>query len=1580
MNKIIVQMKSYYIQEFLNVKETWRKSFKIAVVILLIENIQMLSIYTEKLNDFEYDQFLNHIRNFIDYFRSKFLYIYQILHIVWKFNQHKNNIHNSRTFIVKLSHFIAGQLDFQNESVIDKKLRPLIFGNRKIEKNQLINLILSLFFQIHHGILQIPQLFCGFSLITDLFNFCINKKYSESINYFEWAGVILGIMTIVQQIIIGSLINLHQFDHRMKNFDYLGKFQQQKIHLIYAFQLLVIISSGIQASVLIVQLLGVIKSVIQIICDYNQEVFIDYRISRLNLRIVVLCTIYQILLMICQFGQPTLKISIVLLILLFYPPLIFLTNEILIRQDIKNTNYQTRNLEKYIRRLYIMFKQQVDLKKQQRLLDPQQSLEIYTFISSHLRECKIQRERKMMKNIKLKYKCFCQDFFTDQDSFQSLESMKQFAKGLIGQTFEDEIIEKANTNLILIYIYFLVQIKKVPTQAIYEVIRLSMIEKDQPLKNQAIVNKLKHDALQKFSDIVKKNDLVNQRFVFKKVYQYEESLSVLKTNLCIVVKQEKDFYGCILTQIIDIDMLLNVGFKLIQNIRMLENQFQLLFKTNPQNNECDTIFNIFHKYVNYNKIRPKLYRKEGQIMMQFLQSAEKIIYDPGSCVIQITLLQPRGNVIRYTRSFQRAIGYKDEEIQDQNINRFMPQIIANDHDLYLDNFVERGRINVVRSAVRVILGKTKSQFVVPINTRLRIEASPIEFGATALITPVNLTYGYMMLNESGQIEELTQNLYEDVFEKHLGLELDHVKGLDCLFFIPELGKIWDNLFDDHFEKLDKKFDCQLILPLITKQMSRSLIRSRSNIFSKTNIQTNIAKQFENLPHENVVYQISIHLMSLITINLKLVIVEIPEYKQLMNQKITSRQLLQLRNRSSQLINISSSKDLPTQKVDLALSSLNSPPGGITYECDLEYENLIEDIKMIEELKNQLATINMNNTAQNNQNDPFLLQNSDNQLEGRIIEFRNDPSEQSNEFSEADSDFKENAQDQNIQYNNGSVGSRSSQNNTTALKRQIKDCLSDSKGLGIRTKLFLALIYFLITSGFLINYLILYFNFQKIHENQKYENLPFEFSYYYNEFIIGQSYLDYDQFNFTQLSQISFQYFMINIKNIDKTISLLPHVNIINNLTMETRILNIMSQLTKVLNMNHSINQNEFYNNTDSFNLQIGEIENANSTKQLLSLSIFVTVEEIILFILLGQYIYFCVQIIKMKQKIYKLFCTFSKEVIQEQFVQFSSLYTQLNNTRFRNHETDEEQFETTMMRQYQKTVSSNMLDKHNRVGKQISQKQTNTAQIFFFLFIFMYAFICSCYFIGSFILQQVTQQNVSSRYQEKTSFSITFNSLASTFAQQTILLNTTITSDMTDYYNVAVQQLGLLTTNLTLYQEDQNYQVYQILVQNLCSLFLSELSYSYQEYQDLFTLQQCQSMQILDQGLSSVVQHLFSNQFDFFQVTSTSSHNTIIKEQYQDPTIQLLRLYAQYGFQVIIELLTNQIISMIDSTFLVNTIMFIFACVIMSVSLIATKITIEKVKQQYQQSKQLLTLFPFDRLMENAYVISFITHDLRFSV
>lgn len=96
--------------------------------------------------------------------------------------------------------------------------------------------------------------------------------------------------------------------------------------------------------------------------------------------------------------------------------------------------------------------------------------------------------------------------------------------------------------------------------------------------------------------------------------------------------------------------------------------------------------------------------------------------------------------------FAKYLGYKDEEIIDQNIKKFMPSIIAVDHDLYLNNFVERGRINIVKKDKRLILAKHKSGFLIPINVRLKLEVGIDEFGSSALISPWSENYAYVLLN------------------------------------------------------------------------------------------------------------------------------------------------------------------------------------------------------------------------------------------------------------------------------------------------------------------------------------------------------------------------------------------------------------------------------------------------------------------------------------------------------------------------------------------------------------------------------------------------------------------------------------------------------------------------------------------------------------------------------------------------------------------------------------------------------------------------------------------------------------------
>lgn len=42
-------------------------------------------------------------------------------------------------------------------------------------------------------------------------------------------------------------------------------------------------------------------------------------------------------------------------------------------------------------------------------------------------------------------------------------------------------------------------------------------------------------------------------------------------------------------------------------------------------------------------------------------------------------------------------------------------------------------------------------------------------------------------------------------------------------------------------------------------------------------------------------------------------------------------------------------------------------------------------------------------------------------------------------------------------------------------------------------------------GFILNFCILLINFQKVNENIRFESLPYDLSYYYNEFIIANLY-------------------------------------------------------------------------------------------------------------------------------------------------------------------------------------------------------------------------------------------------------------------------------------------------------------------------------------------------------------------------------------------------------------------------------------------------------------------------------------------
>jgi hypothetical protein len=81
--------------------------------------------------------------------------------------------------------------------------------------------------------------------------------------------------------------------------------------------------------------------------------------------------------------------------------------------------------------------------------------------------------------------------------------------------------------------------------------------------------------------------------------------------------------------------------------------------------------------------------------------------------------------------------------------------------------------------------KNKKKFVFPVLAKVRLDNySNEDFGATALITPVNLSFHYIVPNSRGGMQEMSELIYKDIFKRHLRMEYSKLIGLDLTLIIP----------------------------------------------------------------------------------------------------------------------------------------------------------------------------------------------------------------------------------------------------------------------------------------------------------------------------------------------------------------------------------------------------------------------------------------------------------------------------------------------------------------------------------------------------------------------------------------------------------------------------------------------------------------------------------------------------------------------------------------------------------------------------------------------------------------------------
>ena len=134
-----------------------------------------------------------------------------------------------------------------------------------------------------------------------------------------------------------------------------------------------------------------------------------------------------------------------------------------------------------------------------------------------------------------------------------------------------------------------------------------------------------------------------------------------------------------------------------------------------------TLF-VFYKHIEMYRSRESEFKKlAGQqaLKKRLLVRAEGEAISEENGIIYIDLVEERGRIRKITRNISTFFGYAREDMLGFNINLFMPTLFGKYHARFLSNFIDKGRIKLLKERVRVVFGKNKKKYIFPVNVRLK---------------------------------------------------------------------------------------------------------------------------------------------------------------------------------------------------------------------------------------------------------------------------------------------------------------------------------------------------------------------------------------------------------------------------------------------------------------------------------------------------------------------------------------------------------------------------------------------------------------------------------------------------------------------------------------------------------------------------------------------------------------------------------------------------------------------------------------------------------------------------------------------
>lgn len=169
---------------------------------------------------------------------------------------------------------------------------------------------------------------------------------------------------------------------------------------------------------------------------------------------------------------------------------------------------------------------------------------------------------------------------------------------------------------------------------------------------------------------------------------------------------------------------------------------------------------------------------------------DNVIFQEDSCIVQISgNAASMGKILKTNKAIEQVFGYQKTELEGALVNNLMPSLIAQNHQKYMEDFVDTGRSSLLYNQ-KLTYAKHKKGYIFPVWIIVKqLSDAKGEVQYVGLLRPMRVSKEeeshYLLLDDLGEIQGMSKRLCHD-------LQIDPVfasqSNLNILMLAPKLIK------------------------------------------------------------------------------------------------------------------------------------------------------------------------------------------------------------------------------------------------------------------------------------------------------------------------------------------------------------------------------------------------------------------------------------------------------------------------------------------------------------------------------------------------------------------------------------------------------------------------------------------------------------------------------------------------------------------------------------------------------------------------------------------------------------------------